>query len=173
MTDGVTDASASSSASASASSDGAKPSPATSPAPGVIRIAAVVVVDAAGRTLLVRKRGTSRFMQAGGKIDAGESPVAAAVRELAEELGLSVAASDLDHWGRFDALAANEADHVVDADAFFLTLTASAAASVIAAAEIEQIVWLLPEDAAAQGDLLELAPLTRDVLLPMLAARES
>jgi 8-oxo-dGTP diphosphatase len=149
------------------------PSPELAAAPGVIRIAAVVVVDAAGRTLLVRKRGTSRFMQAGGKIDAGETPVAAAVRELAEELGLSVAASDLEHWGRFDALAANEADHVVDADAFFVTLTASAAASVIAAAEIEQIVWLLPEEAAAQGDLLELAPLTRDVLLPMLAAREA
>jgi 8-oxo-dGTP diphosphatase len=139
--------------------------------PGVIRIAAVVVVDDAGRTLFVRKRGTSRFMQAGGKIDAGESPVAAAVREIAEELGLVVDPSGLVHWGRFDALAANEANHVVDADALFVSVTAAEAASVVATAEIDEIVWLTPEAAAAQADALKLAPLSRDVLLPMLAAR--
>jgi 8-oxo-dGTP diphosphatase len=147
--------------------------PATSPGPGVIRIAAVVVVDDAGRTLLVRKRGTARFMQAGGKIDAGESPVAAAVREIAEELGLAVAPTELVQWGRFDAIAANEADHVVDADAFFLVLTAVEASSVAATAEIEEIVWLTPSEVVAQADALQLAPLSRDVLLPMLAARQS
>ena len=34
-----------------------------------IRIAAGLIVDRAGRVLLVRKRGTKTFMQAGGKIE--------------------------------------------------------------------------------------------------------
>ena len=38
-----------------------------------IRIAAAVIVDAEGRTLLVRKRGTGAFMQAGGKVAADET----------------------------------------------------------------------------------------------------
>jgi len=59
----------------------------TAPTPenrGVIVIVAAVIVDADGRLLLVRKRGTERFMQAGGKIDAGETPAVALMRELHE-----------------------------------------------------------------------------------------
>lgn len=149
------------------------PGPATprSSSPGVIRIAAVVLVDDAGQTLLARKRGTSRFMQAGGKIDVGESPAAAAARELLEELGLVVDPAVLQYWGRFDALAANEADHVVDAEVFFVELSAPVAASVAATAEIEEIVWLTPAEAVERADALALAPLTRDLLLPMLLDR--
>ena len=43
--------------------------------PNIIRIAAALLIDPQGRTLLVRKRGTGAFMQPGGKIDAGETPV--------------------------------------------------------------------------------------------------
>jgi 8-oxo-dGTP pyrophosphatase MutT (NUDIX family) len=49
-----------------------------------IRIAAGLIVDHAGRVLLVRKRGTQTFMQAGGKIEPHESPVEALARELEE-----------------------------------------------------------------------------------------
>ena len=63
--------------------------------PPVIRIAAAVILDADGRTLVVRKRGTSAFMQPGGKIMAGESAVDALHREVAEELGVEVAPSSV------------------------------------------------------------------------------
>ena len=42
-----------------------------------------------GALLTVRKRGTSRFMLPGGKLEPGETPVACAVREAAEEIGLT------------------------------------------------------------------------------------
>jgi len=129
----------------------------------VIRIAAALIVDGADRVLLVRKRGTTRFMQAGGKIEASESPEAAVVRELEEEVGLRVNPWALDYLGRFTALAANEDGHEVDAEVFFLAVDAEAAP----AAEIEEMVWVSCEDALD----LSLAPLTRDILLPLLVAR--
>ena len=45
-----------------------------------IRIVAAVIVDEAGRLLLVRKRGTQAFMQPGGKIAPGETLAQAGVK---------------------------------------------------------------------------------------------
>ena len=126
-------------------------------------IVAAIIEDDAGRLLLVRKRGTDRFMQPGGKIDPGETAAEALIRELHEELTLVVAPEDLVYLGRFDAPAANEAGHVVDAEIFFVTATGEAVAS----AEIDELIWMSPADAAS----VSLAPLTVDVLMPVLAAR--
>jgi 8-oxo-dGTP pyrophosphatase MutT (NUDIX family) len=40
--------------------------------------------------------GTGKFVGAGGKLEPGESPTAAAVREVAEELGVTVREADLE-----------------------------------------------------------------------------
>ena len=134
------------------------------PAPArVIVIVAAVIVDERGRLLLVRKRGTTRFMQAGGKIDAGETAAEALIRELHEELTLVVEPDDLDYLGRFHAPAANEAGHVVDAEVF----TVSVRGEAVASAEIDELVWVSPLEALD----IPLAPLTSDVLLPLLARR--
>jgi 8-oxo-dGTP diphosphatase len=134
------------------------PAPVT---PSVIVIVAAVIIDDEGRLLLVRKRGTDRFMQAGGKPEPGESPAEALVRELHEELALDLTVDDLDYVGRFHAPAANEAHHVVDAEVFRVPADATAVAS----AEIEELIWVTPEEAAE----VLLAPLTSEVLLPLLA----
>jgi 8-oxo-dGTP diphosphatase len=72
---------------------------AAEPARPLILVAAVVLVDADGRVLLARRpEGKSMaglWEFPGGKIDHGETPEAALVRELAEELGIDVAASCL------------------------------------------------------------------------------
>lgn len=124
-----------------------------------IRIAAALIDDDAGRLLLVRKAGTNWFMQAGGKIEAGESPIDALRRELVEEIGLALGAGDARHLGRYTAPAANEANHVVDAELFHVRMRCDP----IMRAEIEEAIWI-DHDAAAE---LPLAPLTRDHVLPL------
>lgn len=125
-----------------------------SPQPDVIHIAAAVIRDPAGRLLLVRKHGTEVFMQAGGKIEPGEAPVQALIRELREELGADMCDADARFLGRFSAPAAHERDHVVLADLFEVT----ASGPFEPAAEIAELLWLDPEN---PGPVL-LAPLTRD-----------
>lgn len=124
-----------------------------------IRIAAAVLDRPDGLTLLVRKRGTVAFMQAGGKIQPGEDAVVALRRELHEELGLAIGTGEPRHLGRFLAPAANEPGCIVDADLFHVEVSAS----VTAAAEIEELAWV---DPLSPGDLV-LAPLTRDHVLQL------
>ena len=123
-----------------------------------IRIAAAVIVRDDGRTLLVRKRGTEAFMQAGGKIGDGEGAIAALLREIGEELGCDLAGAPR-ALGRFRAPAANEPGRMVEAELFAVTL----AGEVRPAAEIEDAIWHDPHDAES----IVLAPLTRDYALPL------
>ncbi|WP_447732653.1 NUDIX hydrolase [Pseudomonas shirazensis] len=127
--------------------------------PNIIRIAAALLIDPQGRTLLVRKRGTQAFMQPGGKIDAGETPLAALGRELEEELGLRIDAAAAEYLGQFSAPAANEPGFEVQCELFRV----DCAASVAPAAEIEEVLWMTAEQPSAPL----LAPLTRDLILPL------
>ncbi|AWA41231.1 NUDIX hydrolase [Pseudomonas sp. 22105] len=130
--------------------------------PRIIRIAAALLLNSAGQTLLVRKRNTTAFMQPGGKIEAHELPVHALARELEEELGLVIVPAQASFLGQFSAPAANEPGFVVQAEIFQLTIDAE----VSPAAEIEEVIWI---DPATDGDVV-LAPLTRDLILPFYRA---
>lgn len=127
-----------------------------------IRIAAALIDDAQRRLLLVRKTGTQWFMQAGGKIEPGESALAALYRELYEEIGLSLNEGDARHLGRFSAPAANEADYLVEAEVFHVRVSHTP----MARSEIEEAVWVAHETA----ELMPLAPLTRNCILPLARA---
>lgn len=128
----------------------------------IIRIAAALLLNANGQTLLVRKRGTTAFMQPGGKNEAHELPVHALARELEEELDLQIDPAQAIFLGQFSAPAANEPGFVVQAEIFQLTIDAQ----VTPAAEIEEVIWIDP----ATDPAIELAPLTRDVILPFYRA---
>ena len=121
-----------------------------------IHIAAAIIRDEEGRLLLVRKRGTQAFMQAGGKIEAGEAPVAALVRELKEELGLVITPEEVRSIGMRDAVAANEPGYRVEAELFNFVLRASR--PIEPAGEIDAVRWVHP----AEASCLPLAALTRD-----------
>ncbi len=126
----------------------------------MIPIAAAVITDEGGRLLLVRKAGTQAFMQPGGKIEAGEAPIAALVRELREELGLSLADGGARFLGVFSAPAANEPGRTVEAALFQVRADGPAAP----ASEIAEMAWVDPRRCGR----LDLAPLTREHVLPLL-----
>ncbi len=135
----------------------------------VLRVAAGILIDAEGRTLLVRKRGTTAFMQAGGKIEEGESAVDALARELREEIGLELDPDHTEYLGSHRAIAANEPDTVIRAEVFALAISPESAAAVKAGGEIAEVRWLSQDEAAE----IELAPLTRDTILPLWVERRS
>ncbi|MEN6542987.1 NUDIX domain-containing protein [Parvibaculum sp.] len=129
-----------------------------------IRVSAVALLrdDA---VLLVRKRGTARFMLPGGKFDAAETPRECAMRELREELGIDIDGDTLLPLGRFSAVAANEPGHVVIADIFTSPLSGTPDAH----AEIEELRWFALREPATP----DLAPLLAQHVLPRLRERLS
>jgi len=128
-------------------------------AESVIRIVAGVAIDAQGRALLVRKRGTSAFMLPGGKLTTGEAPAAALRREIEEELGCAVLPDAQRELGTFRAPAANEPGCTVEARLFTVGLVGEPRAQ----AEIEELIWVDPD----RLDGLILAPLARLHALPL------
>src|SRR6266849_9247209 len=73
--------------------------PATAAEPPVVLVSAVALVDADGR-VLIAQRPAGKSMAGlwefpGGKVDPGETPEQALVRELQEELGIETATSCL------------------------------------------------------------------------------
>ncbi|WP_300676259.1 NUDIX domain-containing protein [Nocardioides sp.] len=126
-----------------------------------ITVSAVVFRDAEGRVLSVRKRGTDRFMLPGGKPEAGETPVETAVREISEELGITLSTSELALLGEFESEAANEPGHLLRSTVF----TWPHPVEPVVAAEIEEARW-------ATLDELEFdprtAPMTALNVVPLL-----
>lgn len=129
------------------------------PDPRRIHVSAAVILDEDGRLLLVRKTGTTAFMQPGGKPEPGESASETLSRELAEELGLRVDPQTLRPLGAFTAVAANEPGHLVVADVFAADIGSQ---HPVVGAEIVELRWITRADA----DDLDVAPLAREYFLP-------
>lgn len=125
-----------------------------------IHVSAAVIVDEERRVLVVRKHGTTRFMQPGGKPEPGESAAQTLIRELHEELGLVLEESDLEPLGTFVSAAANEPGHRVVAAAFAVAIDP---VGVAVRAEIAELRWITAADIAT----LPLAPLSTEHLLPI------
>lgn len=124
-----------------------------------LTVAAVCFRDANSRVLTVRKVNTTAFMLPGGKLEPGEDPEHAALREVHEEIGVCLSLTDLTPLGAFEAAAANELDTLVIATVFSAPLDRAP----VAAAEIAELRWVDPRDAPDT-----LAPLLRDHVFPQL-----
>ncbi|MCX5590827.1 DUF454 family protein [Alcaligenes endophyticus] len=127
--------------------------------PEPIIIAAAVIVNSQGQLLLVRKQASRFYMQAGGKLEANESPLQALQRELQEELSISAAESVRAlPLGYFECEAANEPGHQVHAHVFVLTLDLHPQAQ----AELAEAIWVTLDEIES----LQLAPLLKQHILP-------
>ena len=124
-------------------------------------VSAVVLRDDQGRILVVRKRGTTRYMLPGGKIETGETPAQAAIRELHEEVGAVLDTEQLHFLGDWITAAANEPNHSVHGYIFEHPWIEGLAVR----AEIEDLLWLHPDDMNQRNDL---APLLTERVLPAL-----
>lgn len=127
-----------------------------------LRVSAALITDPQGRFLLARKAGTASYLFPGGKPEIGETPATTLIRELSEELGLTVTLDDLDFLGTFTSTAANEPNTTLIADCFRLSPAALADIplnSLTPHAEIDSLIWRAPSDLHHP----DIAPLTREV----------
>lgn len=121
----------------------------------VITVAAAIILNKQNQLLLVRKRNTQYFMQVGGKLEPNETPEQTMIREIAEEISAN---AEIEQFvGRFETLAANEAEHQLISYVYRVSLDQVPQID----AEIAEMKWIDLDD---QQTLL--APLTKEVVIP-------
>jgi len=96
-----------------------------------------------GQVLSTCSRGDERYYFPGGKREPGEMDVQTLVREIREELTVTILPDSLQFAGRFEAQAHGHAEGVL------VTMTcyyASYTGTLQPAAEIVEVVWLTYQD---------------------------
>lgn len=134
----------------------------------VLRITAVSFLREGAHgteVLAVRKRGTGSYMQVGGKLEPGESALEAAIREVAEEIGVVLAPEDLAPLGDFEAVAANEPNTMVRSTVFACRVPLPE--PLVVQAELADHRWVRIDE---PGTGARLAPLMVEHILPALRA---
>lgn len=110
-----------------------------------IVIAVSIIFNADNELLVVRKRGSRYFQLPGGKLEVGEKPLAALLRELNEELGVEMNGEEFVLLGRDTAEAVNERGSRV-CGYIFRYLSMFREKKISSQAELAEIKWLQRRD---------------------------
>ena len=89
--------------------------------------------------LISRSKGKNSFISPGGKLEPGETPGEALVRELDEEFNVEIELKDLEKFGTFYAPAAEQEDRYLQMDIFLVNQWKG---EIQANNEIEEILWI-------------------------------
>ncbi|MDO5748007.1 MAG: TIGR00730 family Rossman fold protein [Actinomycetaceae bacterium] len=133
----------------------------------MIRVKSVLVFDGDRRILTVRKRGSQYYQLPGGKPEKEESACQTVVREVVEELGVTIDPDDLDYLGAFLGAAVNEAGCPVESEVFVMRVDGDF--SVYPHAEIEEVRWWNVEEAL---ECAQISAQIRTQFLPKLAGKK-
>lgn len=110
----------------------------------IIKAAGVILV---GRKLLfARSTGKSIYLAPGGKPEGDETVLQALVRELSEELNITVTPDDVEFFKRYEAPAAGQPGRMVEMHVFMVKHWDG---QIRPGAEIAELRWLtadVPED---------------------------
>lgn len=105
-----------------------------------IKIASAAIINSKKELLLVRKKNSTFFQLAGGKINENETKLETVIREIHEEIGLIVTENQLKFLGEHQTKAVNELDTTVQGSLFLIILEADFKPEI--ANEIEEYAWL-------------------------------
>jgi 8-oxo-dGTP diphosphatase len=89
--------------------------------------------------LLERSYGKQLFLNVGGKIEKGETPEGALVRELREECQIEVQPDDLVLFGSYEAPAAGQEDRWLRMDVYMVNQWQG---EITPGAEVEELRWV-------------------------------
>ncbi len=95
------------------------------------------------RLLVARNAGRERFYLPGGKREAGESDLETLVRELEEELTVTVDADSAEHVGTFEAAADARTDGLL---VRLTCYTAAHTGTFAPSREIDELAWITSAD---------------------------
>jgi 8-oxo-dGTP diphosphatase len=94
------------------------------------------------KLLVTREKGKDVFVSPGGKVEKGENPKDTVIRELMEELGLTVRHDGLEEFGIFYAKAAGDFGSFVKMEVFNVRTWEGQPHPSSGEEQIDEILWL-------------------------------
>ncbi|HYF04566.1 MAG TPA: NUDIX domain-containing protein [Patescibacteria group bacterium] len=107
----------------------------------ILKAAAIIIREQ--KLLVVRAQGKELYVSPGGKIEGTETAEQALIRELLEELQITVTLEQVEFFGTFSALAAYDPSVTLVMQTFIVNKFSG---PIIPGSEIEEVKWITSED---------------------------